>query len=311
MAIESNKNDSNVWKVSLVSSPEFIPSFEEVFFSHNHETIPSITIFEIDGEKKKRLMEVYLTEEPDHTLLADAILNIASINNIPAPDLKIEQLNDVDWVSHSQKILKPIDAGKFYLFGDHDRDTIPENRIPILMEAGQAFGTGSHETTMGCLMALNDLSEKIRPRTALDLGCGSGILSIAMAKLWDSKIIASDIDPIATQTANDNLSANNVEKIDYDDDRHGVAIITCDGFDDERMTLSEPYDLIVANILAKPLKILAHDIIKNLNVGCFVILSGLLKIQADEILDVYTAGGLELAKMFPINEWQTLLLRKK
>ena len=169
------------------------------------------------------------------------------IFNIVPPIINLERLENTDWVTESQKILKPIDAGHFYLYGNHDIESVPDHKLSILMEAGQAFGTGSHETTNGCLLAISDLYQKINPVNILDLGCGSGVLAIAMAKQWDSNIIASDIDPIATETAAENIALNNVT---------GIQAITCDGFENSALTENAPYDIIVANILAEPLRML-------------------------------------------------------
>ena len=188
---------------------------------------------------------------------------------------------------------------------------MPDNKISIMMEAGQAFGTGSHETTKGCLLAISDVFEMIEPGIALDLGCGSGVLAIAMAKQWDIKIIASDIDPIATETAAENISINGVKIIKPEDGGPGTAVVTCDGFENSILEKTGPYDLIVANILAEPLLQLAPDIVANLKGNGLIILSGLLKIQQTSIIDLYEKLEMELLKSFPINEWQSLIFRKK
>ncbi len=218
---------------------------------------------------------------------------------------------DKDWVAESQKLLIPVEAGRFYLFGDHDAKTLPPNKIPILMEAGQAFGTGSHETTKGCLLAIDALRNEITPGRVLDLGCGSGVLSIAMAKIWDSKIIASDIDPIATKTTFENLNSNAVDIIDIDKKQSGVAVITSCGFDEDRIADNGPFDLIVANILAKPLENLAPDIVANLSKNGMIVLSGLLLEQENPVRLAYENLSMRLKSTYPINEWQTLVFAYK
>lgn len=311
MSKESQINNENVWKVSIKTPMVFIPSLEEVFYALYPDNYPSIAAFEIQGNQDFKMVEVYINKEPDDEHLKQNIKSMAEIFNISVPDISIEKLEDIDWISQSQKILKPIEAGHFYLFGSHDKDSVPSNRIPILMEAGQAFGTGSHETTNGCLLAIDYLSNKINPQQILDLGCGSGILAIAMTKQWEAHIIASDIDPVAIKTTSDNLKANNVTEITSGAPHNGVYPITSNGFEDNNLSSSGPYDLIVANILAEPLILLAKDIVKNLKPEGTLVLSGLLKVQEVNVLKAYQNEGMICIETFPINEWQTLLLRKE
>ena len=308
---ESEKNNDNVWKVSIKSPIEFIPSLEEVFYALYPDNYPSIAAFEIKENPTQKLVEVYINEEPLEETLKNNIESMAKIFDLAAPEFSIEKLGDVDWIAQSQKILKPIEAGKFYLFGAHDQDTVPSDKIPILMEAGQAFGTGSHETTNGCLLAIDHLSDVITPKTVLDLGCGSGILAIAISKQWNARVIASDIDPVATETTSDNLNANDVVEVKTDDVANGVCPITSNGFEDSNLANGGPYDLVVANILAEPLIQLAKEIVENLNPDGTLVLSGLLKVQEVNVLKAYQNEGMECIETFPINEWQTLLLKKR
>jgi len=304
-----NNDTIIIWKINIKTSHHFLPALEEILYAHGGDEFPTIADFEIAGDSEKRLLEGYYNVEPDIKELKEAIKIMADIFNIAAPEFKLEPLEDKDWISESQKILKPIDAGRFYLYGNHDASTVPDNKISIMMEAGQAFGTGSHETTKGCLLAISDIFEMIEPQTVLDLGCGSGVLAIAMAKQWNTKIIASDIDPIAIDTAKENISINGLSLNNPEDDTAGITIVTSDGFGSS--IVEKPYDLIVANILAEPLLQLAPDIVANLKESGFIILSGLLKIQQIKIIENYQKRGMELWKSFPINEWQTLVMRKK
>ena len=275
---------------------------EEAIYGASGDYFPSITEFEIKDDLENRLVEIYYDHEPDKDKLADTIAAMASLFKITPPLLEIEQLGDINWVAESQRILEPIDAGRFYLYGGHDFTSVPTNKISIQMEAGQAFGTGSHETTKGCLLAISDLHETINPKTMLDLGCGSGVLAIAMAKQWSGKVVASDIDPIATDTAQENIMLN---------EAGDILAITCDGFENSILGNTGPYDLMVANILAEPLRLLARDIVNNLTSGAYLVLSGLLKEQQDLVLEAYLCQNMVLENTFPINEWQTLVLRKK
>ena len=289
------------WKVSIISPIPFLPALEEVLYALHMDEYPTVASFEIPENQTEYIMEGYFNQNPNREKLSQDIDRMADIFNIKPLTFEIELLEDKDWVTESQKILKPVDAGRFFLYGSHDVQNIPDGRVSILMEAGQAFGTGSHETTNGCLLAIDELGDTLNPINILDLGCGSGVLAIAMAKIWDATIVASDIDPIATDTTCINIVANEVNTI---------KAITSDGFEHKTLKASAPYDLIVANILAKPLQILAPEIINHLKEDGSLVLSGLLKIQEEAVLEAYKAEGWVLEKRFPINEWHTLLLRK-
>lgn len=303
-----DSNNTSIWKISIISTEEFLPSLEEIMYAAAQDNYPSITAFEIEGDPENKLMEIYFADLPDKNAIEIAVAETAKIFGIAPPTCTLERVIDKDWVAESQKLLTPIEAGDFYLYGSHDEKTIPSRKIPILMEAGQAFGTGSHETTNGCLLAIDALGKSITPNNILDLGCGSGVLAVAMAKIWQSKIIASDIDPIATKTTIENLKSNGIELVDYEYTAQGVAVITSNGFENGVIASSGPYDLIVANILAEPLKQLAPDIVKNLSPRGILVLSGLLQDQDNSVRTTYEKQGLHVKSTFPINEWQTLVL---
>ncbi|MDG1859001.1 MAG: 50S ribosomal protein L11 methyltransferase, partial [Emcibacteraceae bacterium] len=264
------------WKISIVSPIPFLPALEEVLQALHMNEYPTVASFEIPDNQSEYLMEGYFNQKPDSEKLTQDINRMADIFNIETLTFEVELLEDKDWVSESQKLLKPVNAGRFFLYGNHDVHEIPEDRISILMEAGQAFGTGSHETTNGCLLAIDELRDQLNPENILDLGCGSGVLAIAMAKIWNANIVASDIDPIATDTTVINIEANKVENI---------SAITSDGFEHKTLSSSAPYDLIVANILAKPLQMLAPEISNHLKKEGSLVLSGLLKIQEEAVLE--------------------------
>lgn len=301
----------DTWKITIIAPIDFLPVLEEVLYAHNIDNFPTVADFEIANDPDNRLLEGYFKEEPKPDILKSAIEDMAVIMAKAPPAFKIEKLQDQNWVALSQKLLKPVNAGRFFVCGGHDLSKLPENKILINIEAGQAFGTGNHETTKGCLLAINSLYDEKMPKIALDLGCGSGVLAIAIAKQWPIKVIASDIDPIATDTARENIIVNDVNIINADDAKPGIATITCNGFEDTNLASSGPYNLIVANILAEPLQFLAHDIVKNLSADGRLILSGLLDIQEGAVMDAYLKQGMELVKVYPINEWHTLILKKK
>jgi ribosomal protein L11 methyltransferase len=300
-----------IWKVSMSFCPVgVLPILEEVLYAHAAEDFPTVCDFEIPNDPQNRLLEGYYIKKPNLEVLNSSLKNMMQITGDKTPNFILERLENKNWVAESQKILKPIDAGRFYIYGGHDTDKIPKNKIPILMEAGQAFGTGSHETTQGCLLAISDLMDHKAPKVSLDLGCGSALLAIAIAKLWQTKVIATDIDPIAVQTSIDNVFSNNLSIIDPTDRKFGVAALLSDGFNNTVIQKIGPYDLIVANILAAPLQELAEDIVKNLKKEGYLILSGLLISQEDVVLKSYEKHRMVLVKKYPINEWSSLVLRK-
>lgn len=307
--IETPETDS-IWKITIISPVFFLPSLEEIMFAATPEGYPSIAAFEIEDNPDIKTMEIYFNVKPDIKAIESSISEMAKIFNIAPPKCIMKSMADKDWVTESQKLLKPVEAGRFYLYGSHDKHNIPHTKVPILMEAGQAFGTGSHETTHGCLLAIDHLADEVAPEKILDLGCGSGVLAIAMAKIWNSKIIASDIDYIATETALENLKSNSVNIVDISADGNGVATVTSNGFEDNVISKNGPFNLIVANILAETLKQMAPDIVKNLSKDGFLILSGLLKIQDATVREAYESLGMSVFDTFPINEWQTLVLQR-
>lgn len=311
MAVHNHLTDMKTWKVSITTLKDFVPILEDVLYSIDYEHYPTITSFEIIGNEEYWVVEGYFNNKPNKTILSSEIERTAKIFGTDTPKAVIELLENKNWVAESQILLKPITAGKFFLYGHHDLENIPQEKISIHIEAGEAFGTGSHETTLGCLLLLSKVYDEINPVDILDLGCGSGVLAIAAAKLWNTKIIASDIDPIATQTAKANIIQNGIPLLE-DDNNNGIGIVcmTSDGFDNPIMASHSPYDLIIANILSKPLQLLAGDITDNLKDTATLILSGLLDVQEADVLATYKAKGWKLHDRQIINEWHSLLLKK-
>ncbi len=288
---------------------------EEILYGLDPEEFPTLSNFEISGGGTIRLLEAFFTQKPDLAMLRQRILAILPDFDIIKADLGLSVVAERDWVSESQKLLRPVEADPFFIYGSHDSDKIPDNRISLLVEAGQAFGTGQHETTHGCLLAIGELAQELKgangPRTALDLGCGSGLLALAMSRLWPITIVASDIDPIATETTIQNAAANQISVVDLGSGKAGLAALTSDGFQDTDLGGGGPYDVIVANILAKPLQEMAPDIAANLSMGGSLILSGLLGTQEAAVCAAYENEGMELIRRYMRGEWHSLMLRHK
>jgi ribosomal protein L11 methyltransferase len=187
--------------------------------------------------------------------------------------------------------------------GSHDRGRIPYGPRAIVVDAGEAFGTAHHATTLGCLLAIDKLARAGRYRRVLDLGCGSGVLAIAAARcLHDAQVIATDSDPVAVEVARANADANGARRI---------ATACALGLDHPWLRHAAPFDLIIANILAGPLRALAGDVSRSLRRGGGVILSGILNPEAAAVLAAYAAHGFFLIQHRRIGEWSTLTLRKR
>ncbi|TCP60865.1 [LSU ribosomal protein L11P]-lysine N-methyltransferase [Rhodovulum bhavnagarense] len=256
-----------------------------------------VGVFEI--EDGSGLWEVggYFTETPD----AAGLALLAAMHG--ARDFTVSQLPETDWVAKVRRELAPVEAGRFFVYGSHDADKLPEDRIGLLIEASMAFGTGHHGTTQGCLRALDRLAvQGIRPRAVADIGCGTAVLAMAAAHLWDVPILASDIDPVAVEVAEANVVANGLAG--------RVRCLEATGLDHPDLAAAAPFDLIFANILKAPLIALAADMAAALSSGGIAILSGLLNEQADEVCAAYAEHGLTVHAAEEIGDWTTLCLRK-
>ncbi|MBW3095903.1 50S ribosomal protein L11 methyltransferase [Pseudohoeflea coraliihabitans] len=267
------------------------------------EGYPAATT-EIDEDNGIWQASLYLEHEPDEALRAAMAEALAGA--FPREAIETETLPDIDWVSHSLAGLKPVRAGRFIVHGAHDRAAVQPHDIAIQIDAAQAFGTGHHGTTAGCLEMLDEVirawpARRGYPARILDLGTGSGVLAIAAARLVPARVLATDIDPVATAVARDNMRINQVMS--------RVTTLTAGGLNDPKITRAAPFDLIIANILARPLMTLAPKIAAARAPGGAVILSGILATQRWKVLAAYQAQGLYHVRTLWRDGWVTLLLR--
>ncbi len=240
-------------------------------------------------------------DEPDAADLQAKLAAAAADHGLPPPDAKIERLPDVDWVTRTQRAFPPIRAGRFFVHGSHYRDRPPAGAVALEIDAGIAFCSGEHATTRGCLLALDRLARRgRRPRRMLDLGCGSGILSIAAAKRWRRPVLAADIDRDSVRVAAENARRNGVS-------RRLMKTRWSDGLGRVRGR----YDVACANILARPLHRLSRDLARVVAPGGTLVLSGLLISQAAEIVAVYRGQRLALSRRIALDGWQTLVFRRR
>ena len=256
-----------------------------------------LAITEIDEANGIYEVSLYVDEAEKNSILP----RFAQVLGVDENKIEIELLPDIDWVSHSLEGLGPVRAGRFFVHGSHDRDKVKPGDLAIEIDAGQAFGTGHHGTTVGCLELIADVMEHEKPQNALDLGTGSGILAIGIALIKPIKILATDIDPIAIKVAKENFALNGVAKT--------ITAITATGLDDEEIKKRVPFDLIVANILANPLIELAPQMVPALKKGGSIVLSGILEEQHDRVVKAFEAAGAKYIKTLHHEGWVAIHLK--
>lgn len=244
-------------------------------------------------------VNLHFATAPEQTAVRDLVAGAAG--SAAAADMQFDVVQAKDWVKASLDDLVPVPAGRFVIHGSHDRARVPPNKLGIEIEAALAFGTGHHGTTRGCLLLLDHVLKSHRPARVLDLGTGTGVLAIAAAKAQHRRVLASDIDPASVMVARDNVRLNRV--------RPGVRVIRATGFEAPDFAGAGPFDLVLANILANPLRQLAGPMRRHLAPSALVILSGLLTPQARAVAAAYRARGLVPVKHLRIEGWSSLLLQ--
>jgi ribosomal protein L11 methyltransferase len=218
----------------------------------------------------------------------------------PGLTVATEVLADADWLAMALSGLPPVRAGRFIVYGLHDRGRTPVNAVSLRIEAGAAFGTGHHGTTVGCLLAYDRLLNRARFRRVLDVGTGTGVLAIAAARTGAAQVVGTDIDPVSVRIARENAKVN----------RARARFVHAAGLADPAVRAAAPYDLVFANILARPLVALSTEIVRAVRPGGRIILSGLLRPQARMVRAAYLARGCRLERVLKRDAWATLVLRR-
>ncbi len=257
-----------------------------------------VGVFEIEDDSGLWELGAYFLEPP-----SEAVLELLSMA-FGAKPFVISELPEIDWVAKVRRELAPVDAGRFFVYGSHDADKVPEGRIALQIEATVAFGTGHHGTTLGCLKAFDRLNVAgFTPAKVADIGCGTAVLAMAAAAvLPDALVIASDIDEVAVDVAVANVTINGLEG--------RIECLEAAGFAHPRLAEAAPYDLIFANILKGPLIELAPAMAAHAASAGLIILSGLLVVQAESVTAAYVGAGFTLVTRDDIGEWSTLVLRR-
>jgi ribosomal protein L11 methyltransferase len=252
-----------------------------------------------EGPDGRWNIAVHFAEAPDEAQVR-ALVGLAAGDEV-AQDVSFDAVEAKDWVKATLEELVPVHAGRFIVHGHHDRSKVAPNKLGIEIEAALAFGTGHHGTTRGCLLLLDSVLKAHRPRRVLDLGTGTGVQAIAAAKALRIKLLASDIDPLSVRVASDNAGLNGTGNL--------VQTIRATGFSAAEFTHRGPFDLVLANILANPLRQMATPMAKHLAPSALVILSGLLPHQAQGVIAAYRARGLVFLRHLQIEGWSSLLMR--
>lgn len=259
----------------------------------------AIATTEVDEKNDVWEASIYLmAEEEDevHERLREMLAE-----DFSSLEIAREVVPDIDWIAKSLEGLTPVRAGRFLVHGSHDRDKVQVNDLAIEIDAGQAFGTGHHGTTAGCLEMIAGVTRAERPGNALDLGTGSGVLAIAVRRLMPIPVLATDIDPIAVRVAKENARRNGIAG--------GIEFRVAPGFHSTAFGKYGPFDLIIANILARPLMKMAPQLVANLSSGGSVILSGILASQRWKVIAAYNGAGLKHVRTIWRNGWVTIHLR--
>jgi ribosomal protein L11 methyltransferase len=256
-----------------------------------------VGVFEIEDGSGRWEVGGYFGAPPD----AAGLAVLAALHG--AADFAVSRVEERDWVAQVRRELHPVDAGRFTVHGAHDSHRVGPHRIALKIEAAMAFGTGHHATTQGCLLLIDRLARAgERPRRVADIGCGTAVLAMAAARVWRVPCVATDIDPVATATARENVRANGLAP--------WIATGCGPGFRHAALRDGAPFDLVCANILAGPLKRLAPEIARHLAPGGRAILSGLLRDQAAGVAAVFRGHGMDRVDRVALGDWVSLLIRR-
>lgn len=285
---------STQYKFSVSMHPE---KFEHIVSSDEAFEDIVYTITEPSPDAELWVFEAYAENSSQLNIYAKYIFEKGYVSQ---SEIEIEEIPDIDWVAETQKNFQPFEVGQFFIYPSHYENPLPQDKINIQMDAGCAFGTGTHETTS---LALSMLQKIENPSgSTLDLGCGTAILAIAAAKLWNKTFLASDIDPQSVEVAQKNCEINQVENL--------IQCLHAESLDHEKIKSHSPYELMIANILAEPLIYLAPEIAQACQKNGQIILSGYLTSQEEQLHDVYIKSGFQLKEVIYKNNWVCSLFQK-
>ncbi len=289
-----------LWKVSVTCKPDLAPAIETAF---EDEAISTSVL--CPPRKPTATVEALFDHEPDKALLHARVALVAALLKKQAPKVVLEPVGNLDWLKKVAQDFPPLSIGRWTVFGAMHKKAVNGQRFTLQIDATSAFGTGEHPTTRGCLLMLGRVLKRVQDNTLrqmLDMGCGSGILAMAYAQATRGKAVAVDLDPDSVEIAQGNVKANGLGSF--------VQIAQSRGYTASIVKDHAPYDLIMANIFARPLCEMAKDLRRHLRDGGLAILSGLLNQQANAVLAAHRQQGMFLVERMTLGEWSVLLLRK-
>ena len=292
-------NELTQYQTQMIIPEKAVPFFERALDPYAIALMASL--IEEGAHKGDWKIEAIFDGLPDEEVLK-VTLAIASMSaEIDEPDWDLMPIPKKNWLKENLLDFPPIQVGRYYIYGSHiDNPEVPQGKIPLQIDAATAFGSGEHATTQGCLEAFEDVLKMTKPKKILDMGCGSGILSMAAAKILgdDVQIDAVDIDPESVYVTNENIRINQVDK--------NINVFQSNGYE----KVVGEYDLVFANILARPLMEMADDLYAHLKKGGCAILSGFLNGQKSWVIKAHNEAGLSFVKGYKIKEWSSAIVEK-
>lgn len=291
----------DLWRIAVTVPEAGLEAFEAALGRFSDAVSMMLPEGADPGEGADWRLEAVCRTPPDHTAVEVALTLTAASLGIETPLAEFGRISGRDWLAENLQSFPPILVGRFFIHGSHWQGKPPRHSVPLMVDAATAFGSGEHPTTQGCMLALDRLARRRRFCRPLDMGCGSGILAMAMARLWPHPVVAADIDPEAVRVTRFNAERNALAR--------RITAVGGDGYRQRVVNRRKPYDIIVANILARPLRRMAPQLKAHLAPGGVAVLSGLLQRQERLVLSAHRSQGLSLAARFVINGWTTLVLR--
>lgn len=285
-----------MWQIKFVAPYADLNPLVAAF---DEDSIQSISWKE-ESPMETWCVTVVFASKPDMKYWRSYLERYCATLSIGLPSLDVSPVPEKDWLKENQKIFAPFRVGSFYIYGSDYSGVISHDVLPLQIDAATAFGSGQHDTTKGCLMAFEYLKHEQQwsPERVIDLGCGSGVLAMAAARLWGCDVVAIDNDPEAASVAAQNVMHN-----------HLSSHVLVELGDAARPALTQ-YDLIVANILAEPLRQLAQNLTALARAGSYLVLSGLLNDQAASVISAYQIFGWSLIRHDETSEWSTLIMQR-
>ncbi len=294
---------TDLWRVALVVDESKAAVFEEALDGHADTVSRFAAEGQDEGDGGLWVVEGLSRHPIERPEILSSVAAIAAALGMEMPEIEFGRLEQRDWLTLNLASFPPIRAGRFFIHGSHVTEAPPAATIALKVDAGTAFGSGEHASTKGCLMALDGLAKRGRLLNVLDVGCGSGILGLAAARLWRASVLASDIDPESMRVTKSNARDNQAAQC--------LTAVTAPGYRHGDIARRAPYDLIFANILARPLMRLAKDLKQHLKPGGVAVLAGLLERQERMVLSAHLMQGLCLERRILIDGWACLVLRKR